>query len=131
MDDHFERECDLRSILDRIKDYEHSLLERRHRSLAGQVNHLKELIENPETNSNEFSADQVVDACLVELNLLESPPEDSAWYLDLVQRTMFQVALPPFLRCVPPAEFKLDLLGATVTQSLESEMSTTRCYPVQ
>jgi hypothetical protein len=39
---HFERECDLRSILDRIKDYEHRLLERRHRNLNGQVHNLKD-----------------------------------------------------------------------------------------
>lgn len=30
MNGHFERECDLRSILDKIKDYKHRLLERRH-----------------------------------------------------------------------------------------------------
>ena len=82
MDGHFERECDLRSILDRIKEYEHRLLERRQRSLGGQINHLEESTETFEPNSEDLLADQVVDACLIELNLIESPPENSAWYLD-------------------------------------------------
>ena len=42
LDGHFKRECDLRSILDRMKDYEHKLLERRNRTLSGQVHHLEE-----------------------------------------------------------------------------------------
>ena len=82
IDGHFERECDLRSLLDRIKDYEHRLLERRQRSLGGQINHLEESTEILEPHSEDLSADQVVDACLMELNLIESPPENSAWYLD-------------------------------------------------
>ena len=75
MDGHFERECDLRSILDRIKDYEHRLLERRNKNLSGQVHNIEEPAED-------LLADQVVDACLVELNMLEVPQSSSSWYLD-------------------------------------------------
>lgn len=46
---HFERECDLKSILDRIKDYEHRLLERRQRTLAVKYTILK----IPPKNSNQ------------------------------------------------------------------------------
>ena len=82
---HFERECDLRSILDRLKDYEHRLNEQRQRNLNGQVHHLEEPSEsfslNPPPNDEE-TADQIVDACLMELNLLETPPNTTSWYLD-------------------------------------------------
>ena len=75
MDGDFERECDLRSILDCIKDYEHRLLERRNKNLNGQVHNVEEPAED-------LLADQVVDACLVELNMLEVPQSSSSWYLD-------------------------------------------------
>ena len=39
---HFERECDLRAILDRMKVYETSLLQQRERNFGGQVNHIEE-----------------------------------------------------------------------------------------
>ena len=77
---HFERECELRSILDRIKDFEHRALERRHQN--GQVNHLEEPAEDFKQESEDFSADQVIDACLVELNMLETPSGNASWYLD-------------------------------------------------
>ena len=79
---HFKRECDLRSILDIIKDYEHRLLERRHRNLNGQIHNIEDATENFEQESEDLLADQVVDACLVELNLLETPQPNTAWYLD-------------------------------------------------
>lgn len=82
MDGHFERECDLRSILDRIKDYKHRLLERRHQNFNGQVNNLKESPEGFKQDPDNFLADQVVDACLVELNMVETPHQNTAWYLD-------------------------------------------------
>ena len=74
---HFERECDLRSILDRMKDYENKLLERRNRTLSGQVHHLEEpdpFKQDQDPDSFE-TADQVIDACLVELNLVETPQQ--------------------------------------------------------
>lgn len=81
-DGHFKKECDdLRSILDRIKDYEHRL-ERRQRPTGGHVNHLEETPDIFDQNPEDLSADQVVDACLVELNLVESPQANTAWYLD-------------------------------------------------
>lgn len=79
---HFERECDLRSILDRIKDYENSLLERRHRNLTGQIHNVEDTTEGFEEDSDNLQADQVVDACLVELNVLETPQTNTTWYLD-------------------------------------------------
>ena len=79
---YFERECDLRSILDRIKDYEHRLLECRHRNLNGQIHNVEDATENYEQESEDLLADQVVDACLVELNLLETLQPNTAWYLD-------------------------------------------------
>ena len=79
---HFERECNLRSILDRIKDYEHNLLKRRHRNLTGQVHNLEDSPENFEQEPDDLPADQVVEACLVELNLLETPQQKTDWYLD-------------------------------------------------
>ena len=79
---HYERECDLKSILDRIKDYEHCLVERRQRTHSGQVHNLEETDEENKPDSEDFSADQVVDACLVELNLLETPQQNPSWYLD-------------------------------------------------
>ena len=82
MDGHFERECDLKSAIDRIKDYEHRLLERRHRSPSGQIHNLEETAEDPKSNNEEFLANQVVDACLVELNMLETPQQTTSWYLD-------------------------------------------------
>lgn len=85
LEGHFERECDLRSILDWMKDYEYRLLQQRNRNLNGQVHHLEEPAEpfNPDQDSPSFeSADAVVDACLVELNLLETPSQTPFWYLD-------------------------------------------------
>lgn len=68
-------------ILDRIKDYEHRILEQRHRTFNGQVHHLEEPPEGFKQNSYDFLADQVVDACLVELNMLETPQQTTSWYL--------------------------------------------------
>ena len=82
MEGHFERECDLRSILDRIKDYEHRLLERRNRKLNGQINNIEEPFETLNPESDDPLADQVIDACLVELNMIEKPHQNTAWYLD-------------------------------------------------
>lgn len=82
LDGHFERECDIRSMLDRMKDFEHRLLQQRGRS--AQVHNLEEtdpFIQDQEPHDLE-SADQVVDACLVELNLLETPHHTASWYLD-------------------------------------------------
>ena len=83
---HFERECDLRSILDRIKDYEHK---KRHRTHNGQVHSIEEpnktllnIVEDFKQDTEEFSAEQVVDACLVKLNMVEAPQHNSSWYLD-------------------------------------------------
>ena len=81
-DGHFERECDLKSAIDRIKNYEHRLLERRHRSSSGQIHNLVETSEDPKSDNEDFLADQVVDACLVELNMLETPQQTTSWYLD-------------------------------------------------
>ena len=82
---HYERECDLRSILDKMKDYEHRLLEQRQRNLNGQVHHLEEPSESfpqdPLFDDHE-SVDQIVNACLIELNLLETPQNTTSWYLD-------------------------------------------------
>ena len=68
-----------------MKDYEHRLLEQRQRNLNGQVHHLEEPSESfsqePPPNDDE-TADQIVDACLIELNLLESPQNTTSWYLD-------------------------------------------------
>ena len=82
---HYERECDLRSILDKMKDYEHRLLEQRQRNLNVQVHHLEEPSESfpQDPPSDPKSADQIVDACLIELNLLETPHNATSWYLDL------------------------------------------------
>jgi hypothetical protein len=62
LDGHFERECDLRSILDRMKDYEHKLLERRNRTLSGQVHHLEEpdLFKQEQDPDSFETADQVI-----------------------------------------------------------------------
>src|ERR1700738_1792347 len=70
-------------ILDRMKDYEHKLLERRNQTLNGQIHHLEEPSEVFNQDSDSFeSANQVVDACLVELNMLETSQQTSSWYLD-------------------------------------------------
>ena len=81
-DGHFERDCDLRSILDRIKDCEHRLHERRHRTHTGQMNNMEEPTDEFKQDAEDFLADQVVDACLVEMNMLEAPQHNSSWYLD-------------------------------------------------
>ena len=67
-----------------MKDYENKLLERRNRTLSGQVHHLEEpdpFKQDQDPDSFE-TADQVIDACLVELNLVETPQQTSSWYLD-------------------------------------------------
>ena len=83
---HFERECNLRSILDRMKDYEQELLQHTDRNWSGQVHNLEQQPEetfNQDSDTTDFSrADQVVDACLIELNLLETPSQTPSWYLD-------------------------------------------------
>ena len=82
---HFERECDLRSILDRMKDYEHRLLEQRQRNLDGQIHHLEEpseLFPQDQLSNNQDTADQIVNACLIESNLIETPQNSTSWYLD-------------------------------------------------
>ena len=81
-DGHFERDCDLRSILDRIKDCEHRLHERRHRTHTGQMNNMEEPTDEFKQDAEDFLADQVVDACLVEMNMLEAPQHNSSWYLN-------------------------------------------------
>ena len=82
LDGHFERECDLRSMLDRMKDFEHRLLQQRSRS--AQAHHIKETYTFTQDQKSQDceSTDQVVDACLVELNLLETPYHTASWYLD-------------------------------------------------
>jgi len=87
LDGHFERECDLRSIIDRMKDYEHRLLQQRDRNFNGQVHHIEEPIEplhhDQDQDPQPFAfANQVVDTCLVELNLCETPSQTPSWYLD-------------------------------------------------
>lgn len=85
LEGHFERECELRSILDRMKDFEHRLSQQRNRNLNGQVHHLEDPVDplNLDQDSpNCDSAEDVVDACLVELNLLETPSQTPLWYLD-------------------------------------------------
>ena len=79
---HFERECDLRSILDRMKDYENRLMQQRDRNLGGQVHHVEESEDTFRDPQSFASADQVVDACLAELNLCEQPSQNPCWYLD-------------------------------------------------
>ena len=82
LDGHFERECDLRSLLDRVKDYEHRIMQQRDRNFGGQVHHVEEAEETIPDSPPFSSADQVVDACLVELNLCEQPSQTPSWYLD-------------------------------------------------
>ena len=85
LDGHYERECDLKSILDRMREYEQRLQERRNRTLSAQAHHVEEPLDmfSPEHKDDTFeSADQIVDACLVELNLVEKPHQASSWYLD-------------------------------------------------
>lgn len=73
------------SMLDRMKDYKHRLLQRRNRTLSGQVHNLEELHEgsDQEHDPDNFElASEVIDACLVELNMLKSSQQTSSWYLD-------------------------------------------------
>ena len=79
---HFERECDLKAIIDRIKDYEHRVVDRRPRSFNGQAHNIEEQQEDFKEDTEDLLADQVIDACLVELNMLETPQTNSSWYLD-------------------------------------------------
>ena len=67
-----------------MKDYEHRLLERRNRTFNGHVHHLEKPLEvfKQDQDSDNFLADQVVDACLVEFNMLETPQKTTSWYLD-------------------------------------------------
>ena len=65
-----------------INDYEHRLLEQCNRNLNRQVNNLEEPPEIFDQDPNNLLADQVVDACLVELNMVETPHQNTAWYLD-------------------------------------------------
>jgi transposase InsO family protein len=68
-----------------MKDYEHRLLEQRQRNLNGQVHHLEEpsdLFSQDDPPDDHETADQVVNACLIELNLLETPQNTASWYLD-------------------------------------------------
>lgn len=85
LEGHFERECDLRAILDRMKAYENTLLQQRERNFGGQVHHIEEpdesTLHDQDAQPFEF-ADQVIDACLVELNLCETPSQIPSWYLD-------------------------------------------------
>ena len=85
LEGHFERECDLRSILDQMKDYEHRLMQQRDRNMSGQAHNVEQPVETPtqdEELHNFDRADQVVDACLVELNMLETLSGNPSWYLD-------------------------------------------------
>lgn len=59
-----------------MKDYEQELLQQRDRNWSGQVHNLEQPGEafDQDTETHDLSrADQVVDACLIELNLLETP----------------------------------------------------------
>ena len=83
LDGHFERECDLRSILDRMKDYENRLLQQRDRNFGSHAHLVEEATEESlDDHDSPPFADQVVDACLVELNLCETPSPPPSWYLD-------------------------------------------------
>lgn len=69
-----------------MKAYENNLLQQRERNFGGQVHHIEEPDEPTQHDQDsppfEF-ADQVIDACLVELNLCETPSHTPSWYLDL------------------------------------------------
>lgn len=72
-------------MLGRMKGYEHCLLERQNQNLNGQVHNLDEPHEEFDLEQDSYSCElayQVVDACLVELNMLESPPQTSSWFLN-------------------------------------------------
>ena len=67
-----------------MKDYEHRLLEQQ-RNITGQVHHVEEpseLLPQDQPPEDLETVDQVVDACLIELNLLENPQHTTSWYLD-------------------------------------------------
>ena len=68
-----------------MKDYEHRLLKHHNQTLNGHVHHMEEPFEvhNQDQDSDNFElANQVIDVCLVELNMLETPQQTSSWYLD-------------------------------------------------
>lgn len=69
-------------MLDQMKYYKHHLLERQNRNLNSQIHNLEDPSDLEQDAYNCELADQVIDACLVELNMLESPPETSSWYHD-------------------------------------------------
>ena len=56
LDGHFERECDLKSILDRMKEYEHRLQEQCTRTLNAQAHHIEEPLDlfNQEQKEKKF-----------------------------------------------------------------------------
>ena len=58
------------------------MVDRRPRNFNGQAHNIKEQQEDFKDDTEDLLADQVVDACLVELNMLETSQNNSSWYLD-------------------------------------------------
>ena len=72
-------------MLDRMKDYKHCLFKWQNRNLNGRVHNLKDPLAESDFEQDAYNyelADQVIDTCLVELNMLEFPPQTSSWYLN-------------------------------------------------
>ena len=102
-------------MLDRMKDYKHQLLKRRNWTLNGQVHNLEEPPEGSDQKldfDNFELAGQVVGACLVELNMLESPQQTSSWYLDL-GATHHVFGDPSVFTLIHPASGASPLCGRT------------------
>lgn len=71
--EHFERECGLKSMLDHMKDYRHKHHERQNQTLIGKVHILEEPSKgfNQDDDFDNFElANQVIDTCLFELNMI-------------------------------------------------------------
>ena len=94
-----------------MKDYEHRLLEQRQQNLNGQVYHLEEPSESflQDQNPNDLElADHVVNACLIELNMLETPQNTPLGTWIREQLTMCPANNEPSLRFIRLAELRLD-----------------------
>ena len=104
-DEHFERECNLNSMLDQIKDYEHHLFAQQKWNINGHVYNLEEPPKKSGRQHKSYNCEllyQIIDVCLIELNMLEFPLQTSLWYLDS-GATHHLFGSPPIFTIIHPA----------------------------
>ena len=86
IDRQFERECELKSMPDCMKDYKNHVLELHNQNSKWPRTQFRRTVWGFRSNENDPGnfelASEVVDACFVELKMIASSQQTNSWYLD-------------------------------------------------